>query len=52
MEQRFGYSPEELARRFDHSVSWVTRRMEVVEWLPEALQQQVREGKLGARNWR
>jgi ParB/Sulfiredoxin domain len=25
MEQRFGYSLEELARRFDHSVSWVSR---------------------------
>ena len=26
MEQRFGYSVDELARRFDRSVSWVSRR--------------------------
>ena len=26
MEQRFGYSLEELARRFDRSASWVSRR--------------------------
>ena len=46
MEQRFGYSLEELARRFDRSVSWVSRRLALVELLPEAIQQQVREGAL------
>jgi ParB family chromosome partitioning protein len=49
MEQRFGYSVDELARRFDRSVSWVSRRMALVELLPEAIQQQVREGTLGAQ---
>jgi len=49
MEQRFGYSLEELARRFDRSVSWVSRRLALVELLPEAIQQQVREGKLAAQ---
>jgi ParB family transcriptional regulator, chromosome partitioning protein len=49
MEQRFGYSREELARRFDRSVAWVSRRMALVELLPEAIQQQVREGKIGAQ---
>ena len=49
MEQRFGYSLEELARRFDRSVSWVSRRLALVELLPETLQQQVREGTLGAQ---
>ncbi len=44
MEQRLGYSLEELARRFDRSVSWVSRRLALVELLPEAIQQQVREG--------
>ena len=34
MEQRFGYSLEELARRFDRSVSWVSRRLALVELLP------------------
>ena len=49
MEQRFGYSLDELARRFDRSVSWVSRRLALVELLPEAIQQQVREGKLAAQ---
>ena len=49
MEQRFGYGLEELARRFDRSPSWVSRRLALVELLPEAIQQQVREGKLAAQ---
>jgi ParB family chromosome partitioning protein len=48
MEQRFGYGLDELARRFDRSASWVSRRLALVELLPEAIQQQVREGALGA----
>ncbi len=46
LEQRFGYGLEELARRFDRSVSWVSRRLALVEVLPEAIQQQVREGQV------
>jgi hypothetical protein len=49
MEQRFGYGLDELARRFDRSPSWVSRRLALVELLPEAIQQQVREGKLAAQ---
>jgi len=49
MEQRFGYSLEELGRRFDRSVSWVSRRLALAEVLPEAIQQQVREGKIAAQ---
>jgi ParB/RepB/Spo0J family partition protein len=49
MEQRFGYSLEELARRFDRSVTWVSRRLALVELLPEAIQQQVRDGKIVAQ---
>src|SRR5882724_8913651 len=49
LEQRFGYGLDELARRFDRSVSWVSRRLALVELLPEAIQQQVREGELGAQ---
>jgi ParB family chromosome partitioning protein len=49
MEQRFGYSLEELARRFDRSVSWVSRRLALAELLPEAIQQQVREGQIAAQ---
>ena len=49
MEQRFGYGLDELARRFDRSASWVSRRLALVELLPEAIQQQVREGKIAAQ---
>src|SRR5919106_4216561 len=49
MAQHFGYSLEELARRFDRSVSWVSRRLALVELLPEAIQQQVRDGRIAAQ---
>jgi ParB family chromosome partitioning protein len=49
MQQQFGYSLEELARRFDRSVSWVSRRLALVELLPEAMQQQVRDGSIAAQ---
>jgi ParB family chromosome partitioning protein len=49
MEQRFGYPLDELARRFDRSISWVSRRLALVELLPAAIQQQVREGNLTAQ---
>ena len=49
LEQRFGYGLEELARRFDRSVSWISRRLALVEVLPDAIQQQVREGKIPAQ---
>jgi ParB/RepB/Spo0J family partition protein len=49
MEQRFGYNLEELARRFDRSVRWVSRRLALVELLPESIQQQVRKGQIAAQ---
>ena len=49
LEQRFGYGLDELARRFDRSVSWVSRRLALAEVLLEAIQQQVREGKILAQ---
>ena len=49
MEHRFRYSLDELARRFDRSVSWVSRRLALVELLPEAVQRQVREGSIAAQ---
>jgi ParB family chromosome partitioning protein len=48
LEQRFGYALDELACRFDRSISWVSRRLALVELIPEGIQQQVREGKLSA----
>jgi hypothetical protein len=32
LEQRFGYGLEELARRFDRSTSWVSRRLAGVSY--------------------
>jgi len=49
MEQGFGYTLQELARHFDRSVSWVARRLALVELLPEAIQQQVRAGQIAAQ---
>lgn len=48
LEQRFGYGLDELAERFDRSVSWVSRRLALVDLLPKVIQQQVREGKITA----
>jgi len=49
LAQRFGYGLEELAHRFDRSVSWVSRRLALVEVLPEAIQEQVRQGQIPAQ---
>ena len=49
LEQRFGYGLEELARQFDRSVSWVSRRLALVEMLPDSVQQQVRTGEIPAQ---
>jgi ParB family transcriptional regulator, chromosome partitioning protein len=49
MEQRFSYSLDELARRFDRSMSWVSRRLALVELLPESVQCHVREGSITAQ---
>lgn len=48
LEERFGYSLDDLARRFDRSVSWVSRRLALVELLPEAVQHKVHTGEISA----
>ena len=48
MRDRFGFSIEELARRFDRNPSWVSRRLGLVSRLPEAIQEEVRRGRLVA----
>ncbi len=48
LHERFGLSLEELARRFERSVSWVSRRLGLVKELPESVQQWVRRGQIGA----
>jgi ParB/RepB/Spo0J family partition protein len=48
LHERFGLSLEELARRFSHSVSWVSRRLALVQELPDSIQERVRRGEMGA----
>jgi ParB/RepB/Spo0J family partition protein len=48
LENRFGLSQEDLARRFDRSVSWVSRRLGLVRELPESVQERVRNGEIVA----
>jgi len=43
---RFGLSLDELARRFDKTASWVSRRLALVRALPEAIQREVRAGRI------
>jgi ParB/RepB/Spo0J family partition protein len=45
---RFALSHEELAKRFDKSKSWVSRRLALLDELPEEIQARVREGALVA----
>jgi ParB family chromosome partitioning protein len=47
LHRSFGKSLEDLSDQFDRSVSWVTRRLALVEELPESVQEQVRKGRIG-----
>ena len=49
LESRFGYDLEDLARRFDRSVSWVSRRLALVELLTDSVQERIRRGEIGAQ---
>ncbi len=46
--QRFGLALDDLARRFDRTKSWVSRRIALVGELPAAVQRHVRAGAIGA----
>lgn len=48
LHARFALSNQELARRFDKSESWVSRRLALIEDLPEEIQAQVRVGAIVA----
>lgn len=48
LHERFGLASTELARRFDKSLSWVSRRLALVSELPETVQELVRKGELSA----
>lgn len=48
LQSSFGLDQDELSRRFDRSASWVSRRLALVTELPSAVQEHVREGRIGA----
>lgn len=48
LRDRFGLSQAELARRFDRSQSWVSRRLALVGELPASIQEHVRSGAIPA----
>lgn len=48
LRERFGLALEELAQRFERSKSWVSRRLGLIEALPESVHEQVRSGTLCA----
>ncbi len=48
LHERFGLSLVELARRFDRSTSWASRRLSLVKQLPEPIQERVRRGEIVA----
>jgi len=48
LHDRFALCHDELARRFDKSQSWVSRRLALVQELPDELQEQVRSGQIVA----
>ena len=48
LQDRFSMTQEELARRFDRTISWVSRRLGLVQELPDAVHEQVRSGRLAA----
>lgn len=48
LQERFGSSLEQLARRFEHSKSWVSGRLALIHSLPGSVQEQVRLGAISA----
>lgn len=48
LQERFGWSVEELAHSFEHSKSWVSERLGLIQTLPTSIQEQVRVGCLSA----
>ena len=46
LRDRFRMSMDELARRFDRTPSWVSRRLALIHDLPEPIQEKVRAGRI------
>ena len=42
-------SQEDLAKRFDRSVSWVSKRLALVQVLPQSVQEHIRAGRIPAQ---
>lgn len=47
LSTRFALGRDELARRFDRTPSWISRRLALVEALPGSVQAHVRSGAIG-----
>jgi ParB family transcriptional regulator, chromosome partitioning protein len=48
LHEEHGLALDVVARRFDRSVSWVSRRVSLVRTLPDTIQQHVRDGHIVA----
>lgn len=48
LQERFGWSLDELARGFERSKSWVSERLGLLKSLPASIHEQVRAGSLSA----
>ncbi len=48
LRHRFSYSFEKIGQRIGHDKSWVKRRLDLLESLPEEVRQGVMDGKLSA----
>jgi len=48
LQERCQWSLEELARRFEHSKSWVSGRLALLQTLPASIQEQIRTGSISA----
>jgi ParB/RepB/Spo0J family partition protein len=48
LRERFSLTQEEIARRFDKSISWVSRRLSLVGELPGEIHDHVRAGEITA----
>ena len=48
LQERCQWSLEELARRFEHSKSWVSGRLALLQALPASIQEQIRAGVISA----
>jgi hypothetical protein len=48
LQGRFGWSLDQLARGFEHSKSWVSRRLALIQVLPQQVQDRVRLGSMSA----